>query len=180
MGLAPALAGTVALAGCASGTPSSTATTTAPVSAGETTSVMTITCPTDNTQAFPKVRFVTNVGLASGAFHRWVYKPYRAGTFQTGADGRTTALVKAGLASAFAVKQLHDARSNVMADPAMCRAFAGPITELTAQLDGLKERVSAGDMAAVEGVRQEIDGIKQIGQANGMTIVDDESADIGI
>lgn len=186
LGVVPTLAGAVALTGCGSGSTSGTATSNPPAAsgaqatAGATSSVMTITCPTDNTQAFPKVRFVTNVGLASGAFHRWVWKPYQAGTFQTGANGRTTALVKAGLASAFAVKQLHDAKNNVMADPAMCKAFAGPITQLTAQLDGLKERISAGDLAAIEGVRSEIDGIKRIGQTNGMTIVDDESANIGI
>ncbi len=179
LGLVPTLAGTVALAGCGSGSSGGTATSAAPAP-GATSTVMTITCPTDNTQAFPKVRFVTNVGLATGAFHRWVYKPYQAGTFQAGADGRTTALVKAGLASAFAVKQLHDAKNNVMADPAMCKAFAGPITQLTAQLDGLKDRISAGDLAAVEGVRREIDGIKRIGQANGLTIVDNENANIGL
>ena len=47
---------------------------------------------------FEKTRFVVDVGLAVGALRQWVYKPFRAGAFASGANGRTKAFVKAGLA----------------------------------------------------------------------------------
>ena len=50
---------------------------------------------------FAKTKFALHAGLAAGAIHRYLYKPYKAGTLQPGAKGRTKALVKAGLATAF-------------------------------------------------------------------------------
>ena len=79
------------LTGCGSSQNTATSTATTSAVVGSSTTNAASSCPTDNTQAFPKVRFVTNLGLAGGAFHRWVWKPYQAGTFKQGADGRTTA-----------------------------------------------------------------------------------------
>jgi hypothetical protein len=42
-------------------------------------------CPTSNTKSFAKTKFVLHAGLAFGAFHRYLYKPYQAGTFNKGA-----------------------------------------------------------------------------------------------
>ena len=63
-------------------------------------------CPTENTRSFAKTRFVAAVGGAAFLTKRYLYDPYRAGSFQQGADGRTTAVVKAGLAAAASVKLL--------------------------------------------------------------------------
>jgi len=37
-------------------------------------------CPTSNTKSFAKSKFVLHVGLAAGTFHRYLYKPFKAGT----------------------------------------------------------------------------------------------------
>ncbi|MGC5409957.1 hypothetical protein ACPXCX_40380, partial [Streptomyces sp. DT225] len=42
-------------------------------------------------QKWAKTRFVANAGLAAGATYQWIVKPYRAGKFKKGADGRTFA-----------------------------------------------------------------------------------------
>ena len=47
---------------------------------------------------FDKTRFAFHLGLAYFAFHHFVYKPYRAGSFKAGAAHRTASIVKAGAA----------------------------------------------------------------------------------
>ncbi len=172
----PVLSVTVALAGC--GGSSRTATEANTVAAGSTASGngdLTRQCPTDNTQAFPKTRFVTNLALGSGAFYQWLYKPYRAGKFTKGADGRTMALVKAGLAGAFAAKQFKDATENVKADPTLCKAFITPLTKLSNTMDNLKGQVTSGDLSAIAGAGTAVDGLLNMAKQNGMNVVPQEN-----
>jgi hypothetical protein len=168
---ASTLSASLLLTGC--GTSGTTATpassNTASASAAGASS-----CPTDNTQAFAKTRFVTNVGLASGAFYQWIFKPYQAGTFQKGADGRTFALVKAGLAGAFAAKQVKDATDNVKADPTLCKVFITPMTKLQEQLNSLGDKVRSGDLAAVTGVATQVEQLKSLAGQEGMKVIDQE------
>jgi hypothetical protein len=65
---------------------------------------------------FAKARFVLHTGLALGAFKRWIYDPWKAGTFSQGAEGRNKALAKAGLAGVFALSQLKEARDAALSD----------------------------------------------------------------
>lgn len=67
-------------------------------------------CPTSNTRSFAKTRFAGDVGLAIGTFHRYLYKPYRAGSFTKGANGRIKALLKGGTTAALDVRLLHNAQ----------------------------------------------------------------------
>lgn len=145
--IAPVLVAPLLLTGC--GAKDSTTTTPAGSNASASTS---FSCPTDNTQTFPKVRFVTNVGLAAGAFRTWLWKPYQAGSFNQGADGRTAALVKGGLAAAFSAKQIHDAIDNVKADPTLCNAIGEPLSQLGSALDGLKDKVKNGDFTSLTSI----------------------------
>lgn len=134
-------------------------------------------CPTDNTQTFPKARFALNLGLAAGVFHRWIYKPYQAGTFQSGAEGRTTALVKAGLSAAFIAKQVKDATENVKSDPTLCKALVGPLTQLSGVIDGLKDKVTSGDFASLATIEGLLGTIIGTSKQHGLTITEqtDES-----
>ncbi|QES52620.1 hypothetical protein DEJ50_23585 [Streptomyces venezuelae] len=86
-------------------------------------------------QKFAKTRFVANAGLAAGATWQWIVKPYREGKFKQGADGRTFALVKAGLAGAFTYNRLKAAINNAKGDELLSRAVA----PLTAGIESLKE-----------------------------------------
>src|SRR5689334_11182724 len=54
-----------------------------------------MSCPTAATRKFAKTRFVANAGLAAGAFKRYIYTPYQAGAFKSGAHGQKRAIVKA-------------------------------------------------------------------------------------
>ena len=112
-------------------------------------------CPTTNDKAFAKTRFVANVGIIVGTFHHWIYKPYKAGTFQKGAKGRTFALIKAGLAAAFIANRTSAAVKDAKASPVLCKMIGGPLSAAADKLNGLKDAIKGGnfaDLAALNGV----------------------------
>ncbi|WP_395360361.1 hypothetical protein ACHGLA_10915 [Streptomyces sp. YH02] len=124
-------------------------------------------------QKLAKTRFVANAGLAAGATYQWIVKPYRAGKFKKGADGRTFALVKAGLAGAFTYNRLKAATNNAKGDPLLSKAVA----PLTAGIESLKElgtklrkgEVGDADVGVFENV---INSVKDAGKSAGAEVVD--------
>ncbi|MFE3387289.1 hypothetical protein [Streptomyces anulatus] len=124
-------------------------------------------------QRLAKTRFVANAGLAAGATYQWIVKPYRAGTFKKGAEGRRFALVKAGLAGGFAYNRLKAAAENAKGDPLLSKAVA-PLTAGIASLKGLgtklrKGEAGEGEVGAFESV---IDSIKNAGKDAGAEVKD--------
>jgi hypothetical protein len=101
------------------------------------------TCAAAGTRRIPKTRLLADLALTYGAFHRYLYNPYKAGAFRSGAPGRTKALVKAGLASAAIVKLLSNARKNAAADPTLCK-FVPNIDSIKDSLGGLTNKVRGG------------------------------------
>ncbi|MFD3725369.1 hypothetical protein [Streptomyces sp. NPDC058671] len=124
-------------------------------------------------QKLAKTRFVANAGLAAGATYQWIVKPYRAGKFTKGADGRTFALVKAGLAGAFTYNRLKAAVNNAKGDPLLSQAVA----PLSAGIDSLKDlgtklrKGEAGD-ADVGAFENIINSVKDAGKSAGAEVVD--------
>ncbi|MGW6713037.1 hypothetical protein ACWF9X_19295 [Streptomyces globisporus] len=124
-------------------------------------------------QRLAKTRFVANAGLAAGATYQWIVKPYRAGTFRKGAEGRRLALVKAGLAGGFAYNRLQAAAKNAKGDPLLSKAVA-PLTAGIESLKGLgtklrKGEAGEGDVGAFESV---IESIKNAGKDAGAEVKD--------
>ncbi|MFD9339177.1 hypothetical protein ACFWBF_33030 [Streptomyces sp. NPDC060028] len=124
-------------------------------------------------QKFAKTRFVANAGLAAGATYQWIIKPYRAGKFKKGAKGRTFALIKAGLAGAFAYNRLKAAADNAKGDPLLSKAMV-PLTAGIESLKGLGGKLrkgQAGD-ADVNSFQDVINGVKEAGKGAGATVTD--------
>ncbi|MEV7520637.1 hypothetical protein [Streptomyces sp. NPDC091371] len=128
---------------------------------------------TEEAQKFAKTRFVANAGLAAGATYQWIVKPYREGKFKEGADGRTFALVKAGLAGAFTYNRLKAAVNNAEGDPLLSKA----VVPLTAGIDSLKDlgaklrKGEAGD-ADVGAFEKIIGEVKDAGRSAGAEVTD--------
>ncbi|MGW7102024.1 hypothetical protein [Streptomyces sp. NPDC054838] len=133
--------------------------------------------PTPSTSAerqkFAKTRFVANAGLAAGATYQWIIKPYKAGTFKKGAKGRTFALVKAGLAGAFAYNRLKAALNNAKGDPLLSKAVA-PLTAGIESLKGLGSKLRKGDAndADISSFQNVIGGVKDAGKSAGAPVQD--------
>ncbi|MBT2449945.1 hypothetical protein J7F03_23295 [Streptomyces sp. ISL-43] len=128
---------------------------------------------TEEKQKFAKTRFVANAGLAAGATYQWIVKPYRAGKFKKGTKGRTFALIKAGLAGAFAYNRLKAASENAKGDPLLSKAM-GPLTAGIDSLKGLGSKLRKGDAgdADISSFENVIKGVKDAGQSAGATVTD--------
>jgi hypothetical protein len=107
-------------------------------------------------QKFAKTRFVANAGIAAGATYQWIVKPWRAGKFKSGADGRKVALVKAGLAGALTYNRLKAALKNAKGDPTLSKAVA-PLTSGVDKLKDLPKKLRKGD--GVDSVASSFDGL---------------------
>ncbi|MEU9863732.1 hypothetical protein AB0D99_22935 [Streptomyces sp. NPDC047971] len=124
-------------------------------------------------QRLAKTRFVANAGLAAGATYQWIVKPYREGKFKKGADGQKFALVKAGLAGAFAYNRLKAAVNNAKGDELLSKAVA----PLTAGIDKLKDlgtklrkgEAGEADIGTFEDV---INDVKDAGRSAGAVVTD--------
>ena len=122
-------------------------------------------------QKFAKTRFVANAGLAAGATYQWIVKPWKAGKFKKGADGRKSALVKAGLAGAFTYNRLKAAERNAQGDPKLAKALA----PLSAGIDALKNlpaKLRNGDAGAVNSFNDTINKVKGAGASAGAPVKD--------
>ncbi|MFG2811959.1 hypothetical protein [Streptomyces sp. NPDC048410] len=122
-------------------------------------------------QKFAKTRFVANAGLAAGATYQWIVKPWRAGTFKKGADGRKVALVKAGLAGAFAYNRLKAAQKNAQGDPTLAKALA-PLTAGIESLKSLPSKLRNGDTDAMSSFEDTINKVKSAGASAGAPVKD--------
>lgn len=124
-------------------------------------------------QKFAKTRFVANAGLAAGATYQWIIKPFKNGSFKKGADGRTVALVKAGLAGTFAYNRLKAATENAKGDPTLTKALA-PLTAGIDSLKNLSTKIRKGDAtdADVNSFGDVINGVKDAGKSAGAEVKD--------
>lgn len=167
------------LAGCKDSSKSSAASSGASTSAvaGDNQAVGT-DCPTSNTKAFAKTKFVAHAGLGFGAFHRYLYKPYKAGTFKKGADGRVKAFVKAGVAALFIKREVRLASEDVKANPTLCKAIAAPLAKVGNTVHDAVDKAKSGDTSGLEDVNSAIGDVTSKSSGDGVDIKEDENANI--
>lgn len=137
-------------------------------------------CPTSNTTDFAKTKFVLHTGLAFGAFHRYLYKPFRAGTFTTGTKiHRVVVFAKAGAAALFIKREVRLAIVDVKANPTLCKTLAAPLTALGDGISGAVTKLKGGDTTAVEDVQKSVTSIESAASSGGAAITEDPNASIG-
>jgi hypothetical protein len=92
---------------------------------------------------FAKSKFVLHLGLAFGAFHRYIYQPFRTGAFRSGAHERIRAMLKGGTAAVFALHELRTAREDALSDDRL-RPLAEKVEGLLARLTSLGSSLKGG------------------------------------
>jgi hypothetical protein len=154
---------------------------------GGKTKTVTETGPSGQTRVltvpdikFAKTKFLLHSALAFGAFHRYIYKPFRAGTFHKGAPGRKKALVKAGVAGLFAYHELKVARRDALASDRL-RPLALRIDALGARLRALASELKSGNLnpAALLAAGRSVDSLGADSSARGATIHDAPTPQLG-
>jgi hypothetical protein len=155
-----------AIAGCGGGTNASTA------GGGAASST--------STTHFAKTKFVLHAGLAFGAFHRYIYKPYKEGKFSGGLLHHKVATIKAALAAAFAYHEvklaLHDARSSKLLSKAL-----SPLLALQTKLGSLAGELKHGsvDGSAITAANSDAGETSQAGAKAGQPVTDQPSPSFG-
>ncbi len=155
---------TLAVVGCGS-SKSSTSSAAAPASATSTA-----------TTHLAKTKFVLHAGLAFGAFHRWIYKPAKAGDLSHPLEHKLTT-IKAALAAAFVYHELKLALADAQANPTLSKLVA-PITALQNKLHGLAGSVKSGGASAsdVSGLDSSVSSIKSLASSAGQPIAEQTPA----
>jgi hypothetical protein len=124
--------------------------------------------------AFEKTKFVLHAGLAFGAFHRWIWKPYKTGALQR-AHGVRKAIIfgKAGLAALFAYHELKLALRAAQGSPFL-RKITAPITAAQARLQALGASLRRGkpDQRTIDQANNELGALGKISGQNGAPIKD--------
>jgi hypothetical protein len=164
----------VALAGCGTSNTATTSGVDAKTSSSPMSMGQAADCPTVATTKFAKTRFVADAGLAFGSFHRYIYKPYKAGAFKSGAPGQKKAIVKAAAAAVFTLNRLNAARKLVSEDPTLCKTLKAPLDALSSMISGMVGKLKGGnvDPGQLDSVSSAIDGIKKNASGSGMNIQD--------
>ncbi len=104
---------------------------------------------------FAKTKFVLHMGLAYGAFSRYIKNPYQRGAFKSGAPKRKRAIVKAALAGAFSYRELKLARRSAESSEILRTKLLGPFDKVLDQfgtaLAGLKDGKLPTDLGSLIG-----------------------------
>jgi hypothetical protein len=135
-------------------------------------------CPTSNTTAFAKTKFLAHTGLAFGAFHRYLYKPYQAGTFKKGANGRVKSFVKGGLAALFIKREIRLASQDVKANPTLCKAIAQPLAAIGDNVQAAVDKLKTGDASGINQVNSQVSSVEGSSAKHGDPITENNNPNI--
>ncbi len=138
-------------------------------------SVAATACPAQATD-FAKTKFVTHAALGFGAFHRYIYKPYRAGTFRSGAHGRFTAFIKAGLAALFIKREIRLAGVAAQNSPALCKLILAPLRTVSETVQAAVDKLKNGDASGVTSIQNAVSQAESGASGQGAKITEDQSA----
>ncbi len=129
-------------------------------------------CPTQNTRAFAKTRLVADLGLTAGTFHRYIYKPFKAGAFNKGTHGRILALVKAAATAAADAKLLSNAVKNIQANPTLCNVLYQPMADLATHLSALKSDLASGNLGTIDSAGSVVSGLLAKATSSGLHVTE--------
>jgi hypothetical protein len=149
----------LAAAGCGSGSSSSSSSSGASSGATSTASVGHL----------PTAKFVLHAGLAFGAFHRYIYKPFKAGDLH-GFTHKLT-IIKAALAGLFIYHELKLAIKDAQASPKLAKLVA-PVTALAARLKALGASVKSGnaDTSSIDSANGSISSLSNLAKQSGLSV----------
>ena len=140
-----------------------------------TASAAATSCPSKAT-GFAKTKFIAHAGLAFGASHRYIYDPYRAGTFRSGAHGRLTAFLKAALAALFVKREIRLAGLAAQQSPALCKLVLTPLRTVSETVQDAVAKLKGGDTSGITSVEGAISQVKSSAASQGATITEKASA----
>lgn len=122
-----------------------------------------------------KTRFLFDTGTAFFAFHHWVWNPYKAGDFKSNVPHHTKYIVKAGLATLFAVHQIKSADSIAHKSKSpLLHKIAGAMDKMESSFSTAGAHLKNGVFAAKEldGANGTLLSVGDVAKRAGMVIKD--------
>lgn len=122
---------------------------------------------------FAKTKFVFHAGLAFGVFHRYIYKPFKAGAFRAGSPGRLKAGIKAALAALFVYHELKLACKDAN-NSSLLRPLLIPLNGAVGTFSSLEAKLKSGQFrdATFKSAAGAIDGLGKKSTGLGLSIPD--------
>jgi len=127
---------------------------------------------------FAKTKFVLHAGLAFGAFHRYIYKPFRAGKLGGGLLTNKKAKLKAAAAALFAYHEVKVALKDARSSRILSKALS-PLLALQTKLSSMKSGLKRGDTSQVAGANTDVNGIGAAAKQAGQPIQDQPTPSLG-
>ena len=161
------------------GSSSSSAASAAPTDTASpgATATSAAVCPSSNTVTFAKTKFVLHAAEGFGAFHRYLYRPFKAGAFTGGGfKSKLVTYAKAGAAALFIKRQVRLMTEDVKGNPTLCRAIAAPLTNLSSTLSDAVSKLKQGDSSALEQANGYISSIEGSSSKDGDAVTENPSA----
>ncbi|MFZ0384091.1 MAG: hypothetical protein WAL22_00375, partial [Solirubrobacteraceae bacterium] len=123
-----------------------------------------------STTHFAKTKFLLHAGLAFGAFHRYIYKPFKAGDFKHPFLHKLT-LVKAAVAALFVEHELRLAATDVKSSKILSKLFS-PLTAVADKISSLKDSIKDGSISSsdMDGVQSQLTSISKTASSKGQSI----------
>ncbi len=107
-------------------------------------------CASVGTKSIPKTRVLADLGISAGAFHRYIYKPIKSGSF-TGATktAKGVILVKGAVAAGAIAHFMGNAIDNARSDGTLCK-YVPNMTQIQAKLTAMGSQLRSGNTSAVD------------------------------
>jgi hypothetical protein len=154
----------LAVAGCGSGSSSTNS------ASGENTAKVATTTA-GGSGAANVAKFALHAGIAFGAFHRYIYKPLRAGELRSPLSHKL-AVLKAAAAAAVAVHEIKLAEEAAKGSPTLAK-LAAPLSALSAGVGVAVASAKSGGVntTALEAGNSTVESVSSDASAEGISIL---------
>jgi len=107
-------------------------------------------CTTVGSKKVPKTRVLADLGISAGAFHRYIYKPIKSGSF-TGAtkSGKVITLAKGAVAAGAIAHFMGNAIDNARSDATLCK-YVPNMTQIKTKLTAMGSQLRGGNTSQVD------------------------------
>jgi hypothetical protein len=130
-------------------------------SSGSSASATAASCSAVGTRHIPKTRVLGDLAISAGAFHRYIYKPIKSGTFSSESKPRKALTLAKGAVSAAAIYHfMGNAVDNARSDPTLCK-YVPTMDQARGQLQTLSSSLRRGDTSAVGGAESSFDQLQK-------------------
>ena len=118
-----------------------------------------------------RTKFLLHTGIAAAGFYRYIYRPYRAGAFKSGAPGRKKALAKAAATTAVMIHELRIASRDARCDGPTLKKLAKPLDAVFGPLDSLRAGLATGGgIGAIAAVQAALNNFARASGAAGVPV----------